>query len=91
MPHTWPAAILFDFDGVIVNSEPLHFQAFHEVLKAERIDLTEDEYFVTEDGAKAGITFENESTTEPLVILRYFGPDASPNAPALNYTGNVKL
>ena len=37
-------------------------------------ELTEDEYFCTEDGAKAGITFENTSKTEPLVTLRYFGP-----------------
>ncbi len=41
----WPGAILFDFDGVIVNSEPLHFLAFHEVLKAEKIEITEDEYY----------------------------------------------
>ena len=44
MPH-WPHAVLFDFDGVIVNSEPLHFLAFHEVLKSEKIELTESEYF----------------------------------------------
>jgi beta-phosphoglucomutase len=41
----WPRAVLFDFDGVLVNSEPLHFQAFREVLAAERIELTEDEYY----------------------------------------------
>jgi HAD superfamily hydrolase (TIGR01509 family) len=41
----WPRAVLFDFDGVIVNSEPLHFYAFHEVLAAEKIELTEDEYY----------------------------------------------
>ena len=41
----WPRAVLFDFDGVIVNSEPLHFYALHEVLKAEHIDLSEDEYY----------------------------------------------
>jgi beta-phosphoglucomutase len=41
----WPAAVLFDFDGVLVNSEPLHFRAFREVLAAEHIDLTEDEYY----------------------------------------------
>ncbi len=41
----WPAAILFDFDGVIVNSEPLHFFAFQEVLAAEKIELTEQEYY----------------------------------------------
>jgi hypothetical protein len=43
--------------------------------------LTEDEYFVTEDGAKVGITYENISETEPLVLLRYFGPRVNPDAP----------
>jgi beta-phosphoglucomutase len=44
MSH-WPAAVLFDFDGVIVNSEPLHFDAFREVLAKEQIQITEQEYF----------------------------------------------
>src|ERR1051325_4878405 len=44
MPR-WPRAVLFDFDGVIVNSEPLHFYAFHEVLKTEHVEITEDEYY----------------------------------------------
>ena len=46
-------------------------------------ELTEDEYFATEDGARNGITFENTSQTEPLVCLRYFGPEANPGAPKL--------
>jgi len=46
-------------------------------------DLTDDEYFCTEEGAKAGVTFENTSQTEPLVCLRYFGPEVNPEAPAL--------
>ena len=46
-------------------------------------ELTEDEVFATEDAAKAGITFENTSATEPLVCLRYFGPDVNPEAPAV--------
>ena len=41
----WPCAVLFDFDGVIVNSEPLHFLAFHEVLAAEDVELGEAEYY----------------------------------------------
>ena len=41
----WPHAVLFDFDGVLCNSEPLHFLAFHEVLKQEKIELTEAEYY----------------------------------------------
>jgi beta-phosphoglucomutase len=38
-------AILFDFDGVIVNSEPLHFQAFQAVLGREGIELSQEEYY----------------------------------------------
>ena len=44
-------------------------------------ELTEDEYFCTEDGARNGVKFVNTSQTEPLVCLRYFGPDANPDAP----------
>jgi len=60
-------------NGLPLNSPKLI--RFHE--------LTEDEYFCTEDGAKAGVTFENTSETEPLVSLRYFGPDVNPDAPAM--------
>ena len=44
-------------------------------------ELTEDEVFVTDQAAKAGVTFENTSETEPLVTLRYFGPEVNPAAP----------
>lgn len=37
-------AIVFDFDGVIVNSEPLHLRAYQEVLGAEGISLSAREY-----------------------------------------------
>jgi hypothetical protein len=46
-------------------------------------ELTEDEVFCTETAAKAGVTFENTSQVEPLVVLRYFGPDVNPDAPDL--------
>lgn len=45
------------------------------------VEMTEDEVFCTEDAAKAGVVFENTSETEPLVVLRYFGPDVNPDAP----------
>ena len=54
-------------------------------------ELTEDEVFCTEQAAKAGVTFENTSQTEPLVALRYFGPEVNPDAPPLKYKGDVKL
>jgi len=44
-------------------------------------ELTEDEVFVTESAAKAGVAYENTSATEPLVVLRYFGPEVNPDAP----------
>jgi hypothetical protein len=46
-------------------------------------ELTEDEVFCTEAAAKAGVTFENTSETEPLVALRYFGPEVNPEAPGM--------
>ena len=38
-------AIVFDFDGVIANSEPLHFQGFRDVLVGKGVELTEREYY----------------------------------------------
>lgn len=38
-------AIVFDFDGVIANSEPLHLRAFQQALTDEGLALTEREYF----------------------------------------------
>lgn len=38
-------AIIFDFDGVIIDSEKLHFQAFQRVLSEEGVDLSEDVYY----------------------------------------------
>jgi len=46
-------------------------------------ELTEDEFFCTEEGAKHGVSFENTSETEPLVVLRYFGPEVNPDAPEI--------
>ncbi len=38
-------AIVFDFDGVIANSEPLHLRAFQQTLAEEGIELTAAEYY----------------------------------------------
>jgi beta-phosphoglucomutase len=38
-------AIIFDFDGVIANSEPLHFQAYRDVLADYAFVLTERAYY----------------------------------------------
>jgi HAD superfamily hydrolase (TIGR01509 family) len=38
-------AVLFDFDGVLVNSEPLHYRATRDALVGEGITIDEDEYW----------------------------------------------
>jgi beta-phosphoglucomutase len=38
-------AIIFDMDGVICDSEPLHKKAFQRVLEEEGIILTDNEYY----------------------------------------------
>jgi beta-phosphoglucomutase len=78
LPHdmlNWPLAVLFDFDGVIVNSEPLHFYAFHTVLKDEGVELTEEQYYreligFDDRGAFKHILADEKASAEPKDLLR---------------------
>lgn len=36
--------------------------------------LTSDEFFVTEEAARSGVVISNPSSTDPLVMLKHFGP-----------------
>jgi beta-phosphoglucomutase len=38
-------AAVFDFDGVIVDSEPLHFRALRDALLADGVTITPEEYW----------------------------------------------
>jgi beta-phosphoglucomutase len=38
-------AIIFDFNGIIVDDEPIHFELFKRVLNEEGIGLTETDYY----------------------------------------------
>ena len=38
-------AIVFDFDGVIADSEPLHLHAFQRTLEDEGVELSADDYY----------------------------------------------
>jgi beta-phosphoglucomutase len=74
MPR-WPAAILFDFDGVIVHSEPLHFEAFCTVAAEEKIELTEEEYYreligFDDRGAFRHLFAKHNRPLEPKTLLR---------------------
>jgi beta-phosphoglucomutase len=39
------AAVIFDFDGVLADSEPLHLQVFKRVLRRIGVELTDDDYY----------------------------------------------
>jgi hypothetical protein len=45
--------------------------------------MTQDEVFITAAAAKAGVVVENHSDTDPLVVLRYFGPDVHSDMPEI--------
>ena len=36
--------------------------------------LTNDEFFISESAAREGIRIVNESDTDPIVMLKHFGP-----------------
>src|ERR1700694_843136 len=38
-------AVIFDLDGTLADTEALHFVAFNEALKPEKIEIPRDEYY----------------------------------------------
>jgi beta-phosphoglucomutase len=52
------SALVFDFDGVIVNSEPVHLRAFQAVLASESIPLSAREYYASYVGLSDREAFE---------------------------------
>lgn len=50
----------------------------HEIAAATLIrfgELSQDEFFVSETAAGAGVRITNSSPTDDLVILKHFGPE----------------
>jgi hypothetical protein len=43
--------------------------------------MTQDEVFISAEAAAQGVVIENHSATDPLVTLRYFGPDVHSDMP----------
>ncbi len=69
-------AVVFDFDGVIVDSEPLHFALFRRLLGEEGIALTREQY----DAIYLGMD-DRECFTEALT--RHGKTAALPKVPEL--------
>lgn len=64
-------AILLDFNGVIINDEPIQMKAYQAVLKEEGISLSEEEYYSAlgmDDRAFVRFAFakENRELTEEV-------------------------
>jgi hypothetical protein len=51
--------------------------------------MTNDEVFISHEAATRGVVFENTGT-EPLVTLRYFGPGACPDMPDVGAFKSLK-
>jgi beta-phosphoglucomutase len=64
-------AVVFDFDGVIANSEPLHLQAFQRALADEGIALSKRDYFTSYLG------FDDRGMFEALARDRGMAMDES--------------
>ena len=85
-------AVFFDFNGVVVDDEPLHMRAYTEALREEGVELTEADYlgslgmddvtFVRAAYARAGR--EEELTDE--VLRRVIGREAAKHRELLGDT-----
>lgn len=75
-------AVLFDFNGVLVDDEPLHCELFQRVAAEEGIELGEDEYYADylgfdDRGAFAAILAAAGRPDEPPAIARLVARKAS--------------
>jgi beta-phosphoglucomutase len=67
-------AILFDFNGVIIDDEPLQMKAYQEIFKTAEIELTDGDYyscmgmndisFITEIYSRNGKSLSQDAITE---------------------------
>lgn len=63
-------ALLFDFDGVLADTEPVHFRMFQQVLAEEGLSLTERDYYADYIGLDDKGCFQS--------ILSGYGRPATP-------------
>lgn len=67
------SAVIFDFDGVIVDTEPLHFKAFNQVLQSYQLQISWEDYCVVYMGlddrdAFTEIFKQNSQTLQPNLL-----------------------
>jgi len=61
-------AVIFDFNGIIVDDEPIHFELFKKVLGEEAIVLTEEAYYARYLGFddRGAFSFGHREHNRPL-------------------------
>jgi beta-phosphoglucomutase len=67
-------AVIFDFNGVIINDEPLHFLMFQKVLREEGVDFTKEDYFgiylgLDDKGCFAAVLRDRGRPKQPAEIM----------------------
>ncbi len=63
-------AVIFDFDGVITDSEILHFRSFNVVLARHSIQITKEEYYKDYLGLSDLDFFEMIAAKAPALLDR---------------------
>ncbi len=63
-------AVIFDFDGVIADSEPLHLRAYQSVLQAEGIELDKENYYARYLGYDDAGLFEALARDRGIAVNR---------------------
>ena len=74
-------ALIFDFNGIIVDDEPIHFELFRRVLAEESIALTEENYYARylgfdDRGAFSAAYRENGRSLDESLLARLIGRKA---------------
>jgi beta-phosphoglucomutase len=69
------AAMIFDFDGVIADTEPLHFFSFRQTLAEIGISLTESDYYANylgydDRGCFTTALSEHQRPTDPVTLAQ---------------------
>jgi beta-phosphoglucomutase len=76
-------AIVFDFDGVLADTEPLHFRAYQEVLASVATTLTREEYY------ERLVGYNDEDCFRLIAQSRGWEPDESRIAALVADKGRV--
>jgi HAD superfamily hydrolase (TIGR01509 family) len=75
-------AVVFDFNGVLVDDEPIHLEIFQRVLAEEGIELSAEDYYgrwlgLDDRGVLAGVLAERGQAVHPPRLMRLIARKAS--------------